>query len=219
MYKSRRFALHLQQLLIDDEMATTIMETILLGLLCLAAFSEAMPQSKPLRKIHIQGRPIEGREINRDRTSIPNAPALEEESKLEGFKALNVAPVVAHRRTSDEEAELFRKQAEGAHYSFDSSIDDGINGQSHSRTETRDGLNVQGMYSYNDGYYKRTVYYEADDKGYRIVKEENEPVGDGPVYDKNGEAYVKSSLGSEYTITVDDIQKVPEKINVRVADS
>lgn len=92
--------MHLQQLPIDDEMATTIMETILLGLLCLAAFSEAMPQTKPLRKIHIQGRPIEGREFIRDRTSIPNAPILEEESKLESAKALNIAPIAAHRRTS-----------------------------------------------------------------------------------------------------------------------
>lgn len=64
----------------------------------------------------------------------------------------------------------FRRQAESAKYKFASEIDDEINGNLHQREEVRDGLAVKGKYSYSDGYYKRTVHYEADDKGYRVVK-------------------------------------------------
>lgn len=33
-----------------------------------------------------------------------------------------------------------------------------------------DACQVTGSYSYTDGYVHRSVEYEADDKGYRIVK-------------------------------------------------
>lgn len=62
------------------------------------------------------------------------------------------------------------EQAKSAHYSFDSSINDSINDQAISRAETRDGLLLKGMYSYSDGFFKRTVFYEADENGYRVVK-------------------------------------------------
>lgn len=38
-------------------------------------------------------------------------------------------------------------------------------------------------------------------------REKVEPIGDGPVIDKKGEAIVRSSLGAEYRITLDDYQK------------
>jgi hypothetical protein len=54
-------------------------------------------------------------------------------------------------------------------YEFSSNIEDHINDLMQQRDEVRDGLNVKGSYSYSDGYYKRTVHYEADDKGYRVT--------------------------------------------------
>lgn len=67
------------------------------------------------------------------------------------------------------EEEKFKEAANNAQYSFASDVEDTISGNSHQREVTRDGLTVKGKYSYNDGFYKRTVEYEADDKGYRVV--------------------------------------------------
>ncbi len=33
-----------------------------------------------------------------------------------------------------------------------------------------DGLALKGVYSYSDGFYKRTVHYVADENGYRVIK-------------------------------------------------
>ena len=76
------------------------------------------------------------------------------------------------------------------------------------RSEQRDGLALKGMYSYSDGFFRRTVHYEADEGGYRVVKEEIEPIGDGkgPKYNPDGQAEVKSSLSGDYSITVDDFR-------------
>lgn len=73
--------------------------------------------------------------------------------------------------TEDEEARRYREeQARNAHYTFGTSIDDSINDHSIHRQETRKGLALKGMYSYSDGYFKRTIHYEADENGYRVVK-------------------------------------------------
>jgi hypothetical protein len=61
------------------------------------------------------------------------------------------------------------EQNRAARYEFSSNIEDHINDLMQQRDEVRDGLNVKGSYSYSDGYYKRTVHYEADDKGYRVT--------------------------------------------------
>ena len=67
------------------------------------------------------------------------------------------------------EAEALQ-QAKDAHYTFRSSVQDGI-GQAHqAREETRDGLRVEGSYSYSDGYFKRTVYYVADQNGFQVTR-------------------------------------------------
>lgn len=71
---------------------------------------------------------------------------------------------------TEEERLLREHQAKSAHYSFDTSIDDGINDHAISREEVRDGLALRGMYSYSDGFFRRTVHYEADENGYRVVK-------------------------------------------------
>lgn len=95
-----------------------------------------------------------------------------------------LAPVVTARRPaqgvartqtqqqqqSQFDQELFQHQAENARYSFNSAVTDTINDQENVRQETRDGLNLRGLYSYSDGYFKRTVHYEADENGYRVVK-------------------------------------------------
>lgn len=74
-------------------------------------------------------------------------------------------------KTETEEERLLREeQNRNAHYSFGTSIDDQINDHSIQREEVRDGLALRGMYSYSDGYFKRTIHYEADENGYRVVK-------------------------------------------------
>lgn len=115
-----------------------------------------------------------------------------------------------------EELRLLREeQAKNAHYSFDSSIRDSINDHSITRQETRDGLALNGMYSYSDGYFRRTVHYEADQDGYRVTKEEIEPIGDGPQFNPKGTADVSSSLHGSYTITADDfVREQKKRLNV-----
>lgn len=54
-------------------------------------------------------------------------------------------------------------------YQFSSDVEDHINDLTQQRSETRDGLLVKGSYSYSDGYYRRTVNYEADENGYRVT--------------------------------------------------
>lgn len=77
---------------------------------------------------------------------------------------------VAPREETEEERLLRLEQAKSAHYSFGTSIDDRINDQNIQRQETRDGLALRGMYSYSDGFFSRTIHYEADENGYRVVK-------------------------------------------------
>lgn len=79
-------------------------------------------------------------------------------------------PVSPSESGSNVDAELLRKQAENAHYSFGTSVRDGIMDHELFRQETRDGLKLSGTYSSSDGFYRHTVQYEADENGYRIVK-------------------------------------------------
>lgn len=50
-----------------------------------------------------------------------------------------------------------------------SDVEDHISDLTQSRQEQREGLAVKGMYSYSDGFVKRTVHYVADEKGYRVT--------------------------------------------------
>ena len=113
-------------------------------------------------------------------------------------------------RTTTEKAtpEELEEQAKSAHYKFGTSVQDTINDQENIREEVRDGLALKGMYSYSDGYFRRSVHYEADEGGYRVVKEEIEPIGDGngPKFNPKGQAAVKSTLAGDYSITVDDFR-------------
>ncbi|XP_034477369.1 larval cuticle protein A3A-like [Drosophila innubila] len=102
-----------------------------------------------------------------------------------------------------EKAELERMQNESAQYAFNSDIDDGINDGMIKREETRDGTKVTGKYSYSDGYVMRTVHYEADENGYRVVKEEMQQIGEGPVFNSEGQADVQGSLIGKYSIKLD----------------
>lgn len=78
-------------------------------------------------------------------------------------------PVTPVQET-EEERLLHEEQAKNAHYTFGTSIDDKINDHAIQRQETRDGLSLTGMYSYSDGFFRRTVHYRADEHGYRVVK-------------------------------------------------
>ncbi|KAL7738243.1 hypothetical protein ACLKA6_006574 [Drosophila palustris] len=96
-----------------------------------------------------------------------------------------------------------KEQNENAHYAYGSQVIDGINGGEMHREETRDGTKVTGSYSYNDGFVQRTVHYEADENGYRVVKEDMEVVGEGPVFNAGGQADVQGSLIGKYSIKLD----------------
>lgn len=72
--------------------------------------------------------------------------------------------------TLSPEEELFQEQARNAKYSFDSTINDTIMDNNQVRQEKRNGLALTGLYSYSDGFYKRTVHYKADENGYRVTK-------------------------------------------------
>lgn len=110
--------------------------------------------------------------------------------------------------TEPETSEELEEQAKSAYYKFGTSVHDTINDHEHVRQEVREGLALRGMYSYSDGFFRRTVHYEADESGYRVVKEEIEPVGDGegPKFNPKGQAAVKSTLTGDYSITVDDFK-------------
>jgi hypothetical protein len=64
------------------------------------------------------------------------------------------------------------------------------------------------MYSYSDGFFRRTVFYKADEDGYRVTKEEIQPVGDGsgPKFNPSGKADVKSTLSGDYSINIEDFK-------------
>lgn len=120
---------------------------------------------------------------------------------------------VPHVET-EEERLLREEQAKNAHYSFGTSIEDSINDHSIHREETREGLALRGMYSYSDGFYKRTIHYQADENGYRVVKEEVEPIGDGPQFNPTGTADVTANLHNNhlsYSITADDFVREKKK--------
>ncbi|XP_065173148.1 uncharacterized protein [Atheta coriaria] len=49
---------------------------------------------------------------------------------------------------------------------------------SHMRMVVRTGIKVKGTYSFSDGEVRKTIYYIADNKGYRITGEDVVPVKD-----------------------------------------
>lgn len=98
----------------------------------------------------------------RTTTTEPNPTTIAEYDVIEEEEN----PYAKQKAINDE----FKKQAESAKYQFASDINDGISGNQHHREETRDGVNVKGSYSYSDGFFKHTVHYIADDKGYRVIR-------------------------------------------------
>lgn len=113
-------------------------------------------------------------------------------------------PLTTTEPATEEELE---EQAKSAYYKFGTSVHDSINDHEHVRSEVREGLALTGMYSYSDGFFRRTVYYKADEDGYRVVKEEIEELSnDGPKFNKNGKADVKSTLAGDYSINIDDFR-------------
>ena len=82
----------------------------------------------------------------------------------------NTVDIVESTPLQVDTAKEDNEAARSAHYSFDSSIKDTIQDSSHTRQETRNGLSLTGLYSYSDGFFKRTVHYEADEAGYRVTK-------------------------------------------------
>ncbi|KAL3271330.1 hypothetical protein HHI36_021818 [Cryptolaemus montrouzieri] len=104
------------------------------------------------------------------------------------------------------------EQNRNAHYQFSTNIDDKISDQTQQRSEVRDGLKVEGSYSYSDGYFKRTYHYVADDKGYRIVGTEVVPL-EGPKVNLEGTASVDAAAhGTQLSYKVQSVPAVGQKI-------
>ncbi|XP_008481110.1 mediator of RNA polymerase II transcription subunit 15 [Diaphorina citri] len=136
----------------------------------------------------------------------------------------SAAPSVSPQAQTADDLALIQEQNAAAKYSFSSQVQNGIHDNSLQREEVRDGLALKGMYAYSDGFFKRTVQYEADENGYRVVHESAEPIGngEGPQLNLDGQAQVATDIDGAshgYSITADDIvelrkRKQPFKIAV-----
>ncbi|XP_030554312.1 larval cuticle protein A3A [Drosophila novamexicana] len=115
-----------------------------------------------------------------------------------------LAAPIDDQLNAEDQRDLEAKQNSNAQYEFNSKVDDHINDGTIEREETRDGTKVTGSYSYTDGFVKRTVHYEADENGYRVIKDEMQDIGDGPVFNENGQADVQGSLIGSYSIKLDN---------------
>lgn len=126
----------------------------------------------PAQQLQAQPMPIRTRgsvTVLPSTTTTTNRPIVVSERDLQ--EVVRVSD--DERFSNDDETERLRiqqEQAMNAHYTFGSTIDDSINDHSIHRQETREGLALKGMYSYSDGFFKRTIHYEADQNGYRVVK-------------------------------------------------
>lgn len=144
--------------------------------------------------------------------TVPVQPVLDVRTAEDRPKLVTPPPIpttIRPRTTTEPETpEELEEQAKTAYYKFGTSVKDTINDHEHVRQEVRDGLALKGMYSYSDGFFRRTVYYEADEGGYRVVNEEIEPIndGEGPKFNPKGQAAVKSTLAGDYSITVGDFR-------------
>lgn len=115
---------------------------------------------------------------------LNGGPSLQQTSSSSNFELLrvpeselnlrntieNLNPVEEIQTQQHFDAQKFREQAENARYSFKAAVADSVNDNTQIRQETRDGLKLRGLYSYSDGYFRRTVHYVADEHGYRVVK-------------------------------------------------
>lgn len=146
----------------------------------------------------------------KERPAIVDPSIVRSIQNRQNFAAVQPIATTLRPRTTTESdtSEELEEQAKSAYYNFGTELRDTISGNEQTRQEIREGLGLKGMYSYSDGFFRRTVHYEADENGYRVVKEEIEPVGDGegPKFNPNGEAHVKSTLSGDYAITVDDFR-------------
>ncbi|CAH1107824.1 unnamed protein product [Psylliodes chrysocephalus] len=75
-----------------------------------------------------------------------------------------------HPSNHVENSAEFQQQAKNANYQYASQVDDHINGNYQQKAEVRQGGVVYGKYSYDDGFFWRTVYYQADKNGYVVTR-------------------------------------------------
>lgn len=85
---------------------------------------------------------------------------------------INSAPkfVVVSTTQSPQQLAEAKKQDEGAYYSFETVVENGIDGNSFEQQEKRVGSKVIGKYAFDDGHNYIVRYYIADQYGFRIVK-------------------------------------------------
>ncbi|XP_048507560.1 uncharacterized protein LOC125500146 [Athalia rosae] len=173
-----------------------------------AAIAEVSEEPKPILEntLQILEQPLrileEPLKISEEPEQIPAELLFED---IDGVKV----PIEPRARARFLEKLRLEQEAANAVYTFASSIVDGIMDNNQNRTETRDGLNLKGSYSYSDGYFRRTVNYVAGTGGFRVVSEVVEELGDGPKLNPLGRADVRtyiSGQGLEYSITKDDIR-------------
>lgn len=143
-------------------------------------------------------------ETSRIRVALPPAPTT--------FTTTTPRITTTTEALTSEELE---DQAKSAYYNFGTSISDSINDHSHVREETREGLALKGMYSYSDGFFKRTVHYVADEGGYRVINESVEPLNvEGPKFNPKGKADVQSTLTGDYSIGIEDFRLTKQQLEL-----
>jgi hypothetical protein len=137
-------------------------------------------QSFQTQKFSTQSQPLPQQQnlVKATSSQIQN-PQQEATHKIKGSQSQeqqgSQMKVLQNQQRADEttlspEEELFQNQAKNAKYSFDSAVTDNIMDNTQIRQEKRDGLQLSGLYSYSDGFYKRTVHYKADEHGYQVTK-------------------------------------------------
>lgn len=147
-----------------------------------------------------------------ERIETPTTPARVFPQPQEVFTTTTPRIISTTEALTEEELE---DQAKSAYYNFGTSISDSINDHAHVREETREGLALKGMYSYSDGFFKRTVQYVADEGGYRVINESVEPLNtDGPKFNPKGKADVSSTLTGDYSIGIEDFRLTKQQLEL-----
>lgn len=135
--------------------------------------------------------------------------SVQNRQKVAALPTLSTVTTIRPATTTEPETEEeLENQAKSAYYKFGTSVHDTINDHEHVRQEVREGLELTGMYSYSDGFFHRSVWYKADEDGYRVTKEEIQPIGDGtgPKFNPKGRAEVTSTLTGDYSINIEDFK-------------
>lgn len=116
--------------------------------------------NQPIRTVLF---PVKTQQIVRN-TTILSAQQQQQPAKTQQVAGTTQIPEQKHVPSAEE-----LEAAKNARYYFSSDVEDQARNLTQHRDELRDGLKVKGSYSYSDGFLKRKVVYEADEKDRKSV--------------------------------------------------